>query len=129
MTTPFVCLLVAFLLIWIPHAAAVVAIQRSGVIYDNKHPRKQKATLEGFGARASACHQNHLEGFPLFAAAVFVAHLAGGDARRAAVLASTYVVARVIYTIAYLANADYLRSAVWTIGLLATFGLFVLAWL
>jgi len=35
----------------------------------------------------------------------------------------------VIYTIAYLANADYLRSAVWTIGLLATFGLFVLAWL
>jgi uncharacterized MAPEG superfamily protein len=129
MTTPFVCVFLAFLLIWIPRVAVVVAIKRSGVPYDNKHPRQQLATLEGFGARAHACHQNHLEGFPMFAAAVFVAHLADGDARRAGILAMTYVVARVIYTFAYLANTDYLRSAVWGIGMLATLGLFVLGWL
>lgn len=129
MTTPFVCVFVAFLLIWIPRAVVVAAIRRSGQPYDNKHPRKQQATLEGFGARAQACHQNHLEGFPLFAAAVFVAHLADADPRRSGVLAVTYVASRVFYTLAYLTNTDYLRSAIWTIGLLATFGLFVLGWL
>lgn len=129
MTTPFVCVFLAFLLIWFPKAIVVFAIKRSGQAYDNKHPRKQQASLEGFGARAHACHQNHLEGFPMFAAAVFVAHLADGDPRRAAVLASTYVVARVAYTIAYVTNTDYLRSVIWTIGLLATVGLFVLGWL
>ncbi|MFV8750922.1 MAPEG family protein [Nannocystaceae bacterium ST9] len=129
MTTPFVCVLLAFLLIWIPRVAVVVAIRKAGIPYDNKHPRKQQATLEGFGARAQACHQNHLEGFPMFAAAVFVAHLADGDPRRAAILAGTHVAARVFYTIAYLTNADYLRSAIWSIGMLAIFGLFVLGWL
>jgi uncharacterized MAPEG superfamily protein len=129
MTTPFACVFVAFLLIWIPRVAVVVAIRRSGLAYDNKHPRKQQATLEGFGARAQACHQNAFEGFPLFAAAVSIAHLAGADPRRSSVLAITYVVSRVVYTVAYLANTDYLRSTVWTIGLLATFGLFVLGWL
>lgn len=129
MTAPFVCVFLAFVLIWFPRLGVAAAIRASGQPYDNKHPRKQQATLEGFGARAQACHQNHLEGFPMFAAAVFVAHLAGGDPRRAAILAGTYVVARVAYTIAYLTNADYLRSAIWCIGLLATVGLFVLGWL
>ncbi len=129
MTTPFVCVLLAFLMIWVPRGVVVMAIKRAGIPYDNKHPRQQQASLEGFGARAHACHQNHLEGFPMFAAAVFVANLADADPRRSAVLASTYVAARVVYTVAYLANTDYLRSAVWTIGLLATFGLFVLGWL
>jgi uncharacterized MAPEG superfamily protein len=129
MTTPFVCVFLAFLLIWTPKPAVMLAIKRAGQAYDNKHPRQQQATLEGYGARAQACHQNQLEGFPMFAAAVFVAHLADADPRRSALLAGTYVVARVAYTIAYLTNADYLRSAIWTIGLLATFGLFVLGWL
>lgn len=129
MTTPFVCVLIAFLLLWVPHAIAVMAVVRSGKTYDNKHPRKQKAQLEGFGARAVAAHQNSFEGFAPFAAAVFVAHLAQADARQSAILAITYVVARVLYLFAYLANADYLRSAVWGIGLLATLGLFILGWL
>lgn len=129
MTTPLVCVFLAFLLLWIPKPVVVLAIKRSGQAYDNKHPRQQQATLEGIGARAHACHQNQIEGFSWFAAAVFVAHLADADPRRSAVLAGTYVVARVAYTIAYLTNADYLRSAIWTIGLLATVGLFVLGWL
>ncbi len=129
MTTPLVCVFIAFLLIWIPRVAVVVAIKRSGTAYDNKHPRKQQAQLEGLGARAVAAHQNAFEGFAPFAAAVLVAEQAGADPRRASVLALTYVVARIIYTVAYLANADYLRSTVWAIGLLATFGLFILAWL
>lgn len=129
MTTPFVCVFLAFLLIWAPRLIVIATIKRSGVPLDNKHPRKQQAALEGFAARAHACHQNHMEGFPLFAAAVFVAHLAGGDPRRAAILACTYVVVRVAYTIAYLANTDYLRSAIWGIGLLSIVGLFVLGWL
>lgn len=129
MTTPFVCVFLAFVLIWVPRLGVVAAIKRSGIPYDNKHPRKQQATLEGFGARAQACHENQLEGFPMFAAAVFVAHLTDGDPRRSAILAGTYVVARVAYTVAYLANADYLRSAIWFIATLATVGLFVLGWL
>jgi uncharacterized MAPEG superfamily protein len=128
MTTPLLCVFLAFLLIWFPRALVIVAIARSGERLDNNHPRDQQARLEGWGKRAQAAHNNAFESFAPFAAAVLVAHLAGANPGHAAALAVTHVVARTVYPLVYIANLGLLRTAVWSIGTLATGGLFVLGY-
>jgi uncharacterized MAPEG superfamily protein len=129
MTTPFVCVLIAFLLIYLPKVPLSVAMAKLPGGYDNKDPRAQQAKLEGMGARARGAHYNGFEAFPPFAAAVIIAHLAGAADHRASILAIAFVVARSLYIAAYLADLDYLRSAIWGIGLLCTAALFCLPWL
>jgi uncharacterized MAPEG superfamily protein len=126
MTTPFVCILLAWVLAYAPKLASSVAMYRQPGGYDNKHPRAQQAKLEGWGARAQAAHMNGLENFPAFGIAVLVAHVGGADPRRAGLLAISYVIARALYVIAYVANVDRLRSILWTLGLAATAALMVL---
>jgi uncharacterized MAPEG superfamily protein len=129
MTTPFICILIAFVLLYLPKVPIGVVMARQPGGYDNHHPRKQQATLEGFGARAVAAQLNGFESFPGFAAAVIVAHLAGANDYRTSVLCVAFVVARALYVAAYLADQDYLRSAVWSLGALCTLALFCLPWL
>ncbi len=101
-----------------------VAMQRAGG-YDNRHPRAQQATLTGWGARSVAAHQNGFETFAPFAAAVLVAHLAGGSPWHVDILAMVFVLSRVLYVVCYLADQATLRSAVWSVGWLATLALFL----
>ncbi len=129
MTTPFLCVLIAYVLIYVPKIPLSLAMARQPGGYDNKHPRAQQAALEGMGARASAAHQNGFEAFPGFVAAVLVAHGSGANDHRMTVLCIAFVVARALYIAAYLANQDYLRSAIWGIGFLCTVALFCLPWL
>src|SRR5688572_21974309 len=128
MTVPFACVGIAFLLVYAPKVAVFFAQVRAPGGYDNRHPRDQQAGLTGWGRRAVAAHQNGFEGFAPFAAAVFVAHLGGGDARLAAGLSIAFVVARTLYPILYMANLDKLRSTVWSIGFVATLALFLVPW-
>lgn len=128
MSTPFVCIFIAFLLCYAPKLPLSLAMARQKGGYDNKHPRLQQARLRGFGARALAAQHNAFEAFGPFAAGVLIAHLAGLDERRATLLAITFVVARTLYIGAYLANLDYLRSAIWGVGFLSTAALYVLSW-
>lgn len=129
MTTPFLCVLLTFLLVYLPKLPLDVAMVRRSEGYDNKNPRAQQMRLEGWPARAQAAHQNGLEGFPAFAAAVFVAHLGAANDYRASILSIAFVVARSLYIAAYLADLDYLRSAIWIMGILCTVALFCLPWL
>ncbi|NVB38391.1 MAPEG family protein [Pseudenhygromyxa sp. WMMC2535] len=127
MSTPFLCLLVAFVWAWLIRIPVFVAIRRAGEEIDNELPLRQLAKLEGFGARAVAAHQAALQNFAPFAAAVITSQLFEGDPRRASVLAIGFVVAQVLHTLTYLANVDYLRSFVWLVGFLSVVGLFLLA--
>ena len=129
MTTPFICALVAYLLIYLPKLPLSAAMAKQPGGYDNKDPRGQQAKLDGWGARARAAHYNGFEAFPGFAAAVLVAHLCGADDYRASVLSVAFVVSRTLYIGAYLADQDYLRSAIWGIGFVCTLALFGLPWL
>jgi uncharacterized MAPEG superfamily protein len=129
MTTPFICVLIAFILIYVPKVPLSLAMARRPGGYDNKHPRQQQSELTGFGARAAAAHYNGFEAFPGFAAAVIIAHLTGSNDYRTSILCIAFVVARSLYIAAYLANQDYLRSAIWGIGVLCTVALFCLPWL
>jgi uncharacterized MAPEG superfamily protein len=118
------CIVAAWLVIYLTKLPVAVAMQRAGG-YDNHMPRAQQARLEGWGARSVAAHQNGFEAFAPFAAAVLVAQLGGGPQRIVDLLAVAFVVARVGYVVCYLADWASLRSAVWSLGFLATFALFV----
>ena len=126
MTTPFVCVFVAFLLNLLSKGPVALAMSRRPGGYDNKHPRDQEAALEGWGRRSFAAHLNGFEAFPAFAAAVVIAHLSSADPVWTARLAVVFVTARVLYLPAYFLDLDILRSTVWTFGFVATCGLFLL---
>jgi uncharacterized MAPEG superfamily protein len=124
MAISFWCIVAAWLVIYGIKLPMAVAMQRAGG-YDNRLPRAQQARLDGWGARAVAAHQNGFESFAPFAAAVLVAHLGGGPERLIDLLAISFVVARVAYVVCYLADWASIRSAVWSVGFLLTFALFV----
>ena len=127
MNIPFLCVALAFLLLYLTKIPVAVAMGRSKGGYDNRHPRDQQAALLGWGRRAVAAHQNAFEAFAPFAAAVLAAHAAGADPIWSARLAILFVIARVVYTGLYLADWASLRSTIWMIGVLCTAGLFYLA--
>ncbi len=125
MTVPFWCLLVAALF---PYPLAFLGgyfkTKQFGRV-DNKNPRAQSAALEGVGARCVAAQQNAWEALPVFASGVFVAHLAGADPGRAALLSVVWVAARVLHAAFYLANLDLLRSLSFLVAIGCVIGLFV----
>ena len=119
MTTAYWCVLVAALL---PYLATVTA--KAGTRFDNHNPRDWLAKQEGWRRRANAAQHNGFEAFPLFAAAVIVAHLAHAPQARVDHLALGFVAARVGYLGAYLADLAPLRSLLWMAGLGCSIGLF-----
>jgi uncharacterized MAPEG superfamily protein len=128
MTYPFYCMIAAFALVYLSKIPLGIAMNREGEKgYDNRHPRAQQARLTGWGARSLAAHQNGFEITPIFAVAVITAHLFQADAYWSAVWSATFVVSRVFYLAAYLADKNILRSLLWTVGLVCCVALFVLA--
>jgi len=127
MTIPFWCVFVAGLLpyVWVTIAAGERRKQFGKV--DNKLPRLQEAQLTGRGARAMGAHNNAFETFPMFAAAVVIAHIAGADAGWSTIVALTFVAARVLHGVLYLSDIDTARSLCFGVGQLCSLALFVLA--
>ena len=126
MTVPFWCLVVAWFLVYAPRGVVIQALVKRPEGLDNVDPRTQQSKLEGLGARANAAHMNAFEGFAPFVAAVLVAHLGHGDPVWAARLAIAYCVLRAVYTGLYLGGFGSVRTAVWSLGIFCTAGLFVL---
>ncbi len=126
MNVPFLCVGIAFLFLYLSKIPVAVAMRGEGRGYDNRHPREQQARLTGWGKRALGAHLNAFETFAPFAAAVLVAHAGGADPTWSARFAVTFVLARVAYTVCYLANLASLRSSVWMVGTVATGALFFL---
>ena len=115
--------------LWMILVAAVLpllttAAAKAGGGYDNAAPRTWETTLRGWRARASWAQRNHHEAFGPFAAAVLVAHVAHAPQGVVDGLAAAFIVARVGYTAAYIADRATLRSALWAMGFLCDVGLF-----
>lgn len=119
MTTAYWCVLITGLL---PYAATLSA--KVGARFDNANPRDWLAGQSGFRRRADAAQLNGFEAFPLFAAAVIIAHLTQAPQARIDLLAIVFVVARVGYLACYLADLATLRSFVWLVGIGAAVALF-----
>ena len=94
--------------------------------YDNRNAREQQAQLTGWGKRALFAHHNAFEGFPIFAAAVIIAHLKNADPTLSSYAAITYVASRVFYAAAYIGDKPLARSTFWMIGMIAVVSLFLM---
>ncbi|NQD93657.1 hypothetical protein HP532_13455, partial [Pseudomonas sp. CrR25] len=117
MTVAYWCVLIA---LFLPYLSVITAKAVSGGFSPrhNHDPRALLASLEGVGRRANNAQLNGFEVTPAFAAAVIVAHLAGG-AEQALLdqLAIAFVVSRVLYFLCYLTDWAPLRSLVWFVGM------------
>jgi uncharacterized MAPEG superfamily protein len=87
----------------------------------------QAAALTGTGARAYAAQQNAWEALPVFATAVFVAHLAGADPGRSAIASVVWVVARSAHAFFYLSDLATFRSLAFLVAFGSCLWLFWLA--
>lgn len=113
----------AALLIFISKMPLAFAQARAVGGYDNSNPRGQQASLEGFGARAKAAHENTIEAFPVFAAGALLALWSDADVATMQMWCSIFLVSRVVYIALYLMDKGTLRSLVWFVGLVASYAL------
>ena len=123
MTIAYWCVLVAALLPFVFTGIAKFA----GPGFNNARVRDFQAKLEGFRARAHWAHLNSFEAFPPFAAGVIIAQQLHVAQNRIDALALTFIAARILYGVLYIANKPTLRSLVWLVALGCVVGLFVSA--
>jgi uncharacterized MAPEG superfamily protein len=110
----------------LPYLTIFLVKRAGGGHFDNHKPRPWLENLSGWRQRGDWAHRNHLEVFPIFAAAVFVAELTQGPQDWIDLLAGSFVILRILYTVLYIADLATLRSIVWTLGFAVTVSLFVL---
>ncbi len=123
MTVAFWCVLVAGLLPYIGTLTAKIGGQR----FDNSNPRDWLLAQSGFRRRANAAQHNSFEAFPLFAAAVIIAHLAGAPQARVDLFAVVFVVSRLFYIGFYVADMATLRSLAWFAAIGSAVAIFLAA--
>jgi uncharacterized MAPEG superfamily protein len=127
MTLAYWCVLIA---LFLPYLCAGLAKYAGGQFSQsaNHDPRAFLDTLKGLPRRANAAQLNSFEITPAFAAAVIIAHLAGGAQQGTLnMLAVAFVISRLVYIACYLADWARLRSLVWAIGMLLIVALFIVA--
>jgi uncharacterized MAPEG superfamily protein len=94
--------------------------------YDNSKPRDPAFYGDAIRARALGAHQNGLEAFPFFAAAVLLAEFRAAPQNLINELAVLFVIVRIAYVLTYVGNRPRLRSILWTIGFVINIAIFFL---
>jgi uncharacterized MAPEG superfamily protein len=95
--------------------------------YDNHDPRQWLAKQQGYQARANAAQHNSFEALPVFIAGVLIAEHAGAAQATVDALAAAFILCRLGYIWAYVANKANLRSLLWILGLACCVALFFIA--
>jgi uncharacterized MAPEG superfamily protein len=94
--------------------------------YNNSKPRDPAFYEDALRARALGAHQNGLEAFPFFAAAVLLAEFRGAPQYLINELAVLFVIVRIAYVLTYVGNRPRLRSILWNIGFVINVAIFFL---
>ena len=84
--------------------------------FDNSRPRDPAFFADPLRARALGAHQNGIETFPFFAAAVLLAEFRDSPQNLINELAVLFLIVRIAYVFTYLGNRPTLRSILWTLG-------------
>lgn len=109
------CMIIASLL---PFSFTLIAKITAGFkLKDNQNPRQALSQAQGLAARANAVQLNSFETLPIFLAAVLMAQYMIVPQAMINQLAIAYVLLRVMYGFAYLANLAGFRSVIWLLGL------------
>jgi uncharacterized MAPEG superfamily protein len=92
--------------------------------FDNARPRDPNFYDDPIAARALGAHQNGIEAFPFFAAAVLLAEFRIAPQRLIDELAILFLIVRIAYVFTYLGNRPTLRSILWSIGFAINIAIF-----
>jgi uncharacterized MAPEG superfamily protein len=126
MAVPYLCILAAFALIYLPRFVFVTpAMLKLG--YDNAEPREQQKAVGGVARRALAAHQNGFETFAPFVAGVLMAQLSGAEVETTTQWSVAFVVSRLVYVAAYVLGWHPVRSLAWGVSVVAIVMLMVAA--
>ena len=105
----------------------IVSVKRSGSgQYDNSKPRDPAFYEDAIRARALGAHQNGIEAFPFFAAAVLLAEFRAAPQNLINELAVLFLIVRIAYVLTYIGNRPRLRSILWNVGFVINVGIFFL---
>jgi uncharacterized MAPEG superfamily protein len=104
-------------LVQIVLASHAASLQR-GYVWAASSRDEAVPALTGVAGRLARALQNFLETFPLFAAAVLIAHIAETHSWMTQWGVQLYFWGRVIYLVLYVAGVFLLRSLVWNIATL-----------
>jgi uncharacterized MAPEG superfamily protein len=94
--------------------------------YDNAKPRDPGFYEDPIRARALGAHQNGIEAFPFFAAAVLLAEFRAAPQNLINELAVLFLIVRIAYVFTYLGGRPRLRSILWNVGFIINVGIFFL---
>jgi uncharacterized MAPEG superfamily protein len=92
--------------------------------FDNSRPRDPAFYDNPIAARALGAHQNGIEAFPFFAAAVLLAEFRACPQNLINELAVLFVIVRISYVFTYIGNRPTLRSILWSIGFAINIAIF-----
>jgi uncharacterized MAPEG superfamily protein len=92
--------------------------------FDNSRPRDAAFYEDPIAARSLGAHQNGIEAFPFFAAAILLAEFRACPQRLVDELAVLFVIVRVAYVFTYLGDRPTLRSILWSIGFAINIAIF-----
>jgi uncharacterized MAPEG superfamily protein len=104
----------------------LLAIPQVGLPY-LATPRDEKRELEGTAGRSLRCLNNSVVAMALFAPAILILAVQGAFSSSTLLAAQIFLVARALYVVLYLTGIPWLRTGIWTVGLLATLYLYFLA--
>jgi len=94
--------------------------------FDNAKPRDPAFYQDAIRARALGAHQNGIETFPFFAAAVLLAEFRAAPQYLINELAVLFLIVRIAYVLTYVGNRPRLRSILWSIGFTINVAIFFL---
>jgi uncharacterized MAPEG superfamily protein len=93
--------------------------------FDNARPRDPVFyAYDPIASRALGAHQNGIEAFPFFAAAVLLAEFHAGPQRLIDELAVLFLIVRIAYVFTYLGDRPTLRSILWSLGFAINIAIF-----
>jgi uncharacterized MAPEG superfamily protein len=104
-------------LVQIVLASHAASLQR-GYVWTASSRDEGVPALTRVGGRLARALQNFVETFPLFAAAVLIAHVAGRHSWMTEWGVHLYFWGRIVYLICYAAGVFLLRSLVWNVATL-----------
>lgn len=105
--------------------AAMLSTAQRGVQWNVSARDGQSEPLRGVAGRMDRAFRNLMETFPFFAALVLAVAVTGRGDALSALGAQLYFWSRLIYVPLYAAGIPYVRSLVWSVGLV---GLVMLLW-
>lgn len=96
--------------------------------FDNSNPRDPSFYTSGLPSRAFGAHVNGIETFPFFAAAVLLAEFRNQPQHLVDQLAVSFLIVRVGFAAAYLANRPTIRTLLWNLGFAVNTAIFLMPW-